>query len=192
VLPPLPPLCCSSCRRCPAALPPRSSLPLSCRRAPANTALLPPRCRRCPRVADSATTLPTVAAPLRPCSRCSASAATALPPLTQPICRRVRAAPDGGKFTAFPPVVRRAPTAVPTAQDVRLDAERWGGSGGGGCRSLRERERRAEVGGSDLSMVFMIYGWLLLPLPPLHGQRQPKNGITTLPRGFLRKVIPNP
>jgi hypothetical protein len=68
------------------------------------------------------------------------------------------AAPDRGKFTAFPPVVGRAPTAFPTPQDVRLDAERWGGSGGGGCRSWRERERRAEVGGSDLSMVFVIYG----------------------------------
>lgn len=60
--------------------------------------------------------------------------------------RRARAAPDGGKFTAFPPVVRRAPTAVPTAQDVRVDAERWGGSGGGGCHSWREPERRAEEG----------------------------------------------
>ncbi len=130
MLPLLPLLGCSSCRRCPVALPPRSSLPLSCRRAPANTALLPLRCRRCPRVADSATTLPIVAAPLRSCSRCSASAATTLPPLTQPICHQVRAAPDGGKFTAFPPLVRRAPTAVPTAQDVRLDAERWGGVGG--------------------------------------------------------------
>ncbi len=99
-----------------------------------------PRCRRCPRVAESITTLPTIAAPLRPCSRCSASAAAALPPLTQPICRQVQGAPDGGKFTAFPPVVRRARTAVPTAQDVRLDAERWGGSGGGGCRSWRERD----------------------------------------------------
>ena len=38
--------------------------------------------------------------------------------------RRVRAAPDGGKLTAFPPVVRRAPTAVPTAQDVWVDTER--------------------------------------------------------------------
>ena len=40
--------------------------------------------------------------------------------------RRVQAAPDRGKFTAFPPVVRRAPTAVPMAQDVREDEE-WGG-----------------------------------------------------------------
>jgi hypothetical protein len=31
--------------------------------------------------------------------------------------------------------VRRAPMAVPTAKDVRVDEERWGGSGGGGCRS---------------------------------------------------------
>ncbi len=68
--------------------------------------------------------------------------------------RRVRAAPDGGKFTAFPPVVRRAPTAVPTAQDVRVDMERWGGGRGGGCRSWRERDRRAEDGGRDSSMVF--------------------------------------
>ena len=81
--------------------------------------------------------------------------------------RRVRAAPDGGKFTAFPPVVCRAAVAVPTAQDVRVDAEHWGGSGGGGCRSWREPERRAEDGGPDLSMVFVIYGWLLLPLSPL-------------------------
>jgi hypothetical protein len=34
---------------------------------------------------------------------------------------RVQAVRGGGKFTAFPPVVRRAPTAVPTAQDIRVD-----------------------------------------------------------------------
>ncbi len=56
-------------------------------------------------------------------THCSSSTAA-------PADRRVRAAPDGGKFTAFPPVVRRAPTAVPTAQDVRVDTERWAGSGG--------------------------------------------------------------
>ena len=73
--------------------------------------------------------------------------------------RRVRAVPDGGKLTAFPPVVRRAPTAVPTAvptaQDVWVDTERWGGSVGGGCRSWREPKRQAEDGGPDLSMVFL-------------------------------------
>ena len=48
---------------------------------------------------------------------------------------QVPAVPDGGKFTAFPPVVQQASTAVPTAQDVREDAERWSESGGGGCHS---------------------------------------------------------
>ena len=110
VLPPLPPLCCSSCCRCPAALLPRSLLPLSCRRAPANTALLPPHCRHRPRVANSATTLPTVTAPLRPCSRCSASVATALPLLTQPICHRNAAAGlalPGAPAAALPPLPPR-------------------------------------------------------------------------------------
>ena len=36
----------------------------------------------------------------------------------------VRAAPDRGKFTDFPPVVRRVETAFPTAQDLRTDAAR--------------------------------------------------------------------
>ncbi len=54
--------------------------------------------------------------------------------------RQVQAAPDRGKFTAFPFVVQQAPTAVPTAQNVRLDAEHWEGSGGGGYRSWRERD----------------------------------------------------
>ncbi len=92
--------------------------------------------------------------------------------------RRVRAMPDGGRFTAFPPVVRRAATAVPTAQDVRLDAERWGGSGGGGCRSWRERDWRAEDGGPDSSWFFVIYA----DSPP----HQLKNGTGTYLRGFLR------
>jgi hypothetical protein len=39
-----PPLCCIRCHRCPAALPPHSLLPLSCRCAPTNNAPLPPRC----------------------------------------------------------------------------------------------------------------------------------------------------
>jgi hypothetical protein len=86
MLPPPPPLCCSRCRQCLFALPPRSLLPLSCRCAPTNNALLPPRCRRRPRVPDAAAALPAVAAPLWPCCRCSASAATVLPLLTQPIC----------------------------------------------------------------------------------------------------------
>jgi hypothetical protein len=47
-----------------------------------------------------------------------------------PVDCRVRAVPDGGRLSAFPPMVRRAPTAVPTAQDVWVDAERWGGVGG--------------------------------------------------------------
>ena len=81
--------------------------------------------------------------------------------------RQVRAMPDGGKLTAFPPMVCRAATAVLTAQDVWVDAERWGGSWGGGCRSRREPERRAEDGGPDLSMVFVIYLSPLSPLAPL-------------------------
>ncbi len=87
---------------------------------------------------------------------------------------RARAVVDGGRLTVFPPVVRRAPTAVPTAQDVRVDTERWGGSGGGGCRLWREPERRAEDGGPDSSMVFVIFGCLLLPLSPPSPPSPPK------------------
>jgi hypothetical protein len=77
--------------------------------------------------------------------------------------RRFRAWPDGGKLTALPPVVRQpgGGAADATSQDVRADAERWGGGRRGGCFSWRERERRAEVGGSDLSMV-VNNGWLFL------------------------------
>ena len=64
---------------------------------------------------------------------------------------------DGGKLTAFPPVVHRAATAVPTAQGVREDAERWGGSVRGGCSSWRERYWRAEGGRPELSMVFVFF-----------------------------------
>ncbi len=72
---------------------------------------------------------------------------------------RVEVVPDGGgKFTAFPPVVRRAPTAVPLAQDIRLDVKHWEGTWGGGCHSWREQDRQAEAGGLDLSMAFVIYG----------------------------------
>jgi len=66
-----------------------------------------------------------------------------------------RARPAGGKLTARPPVVRRAGggAADATSQDAWTEAERWGGGQRGGCFSRRELERRAEVGGSDLSMV---------------------------------------
>jgi hypothetical protein len=110
VLPPPPPPCCSRCRRCPAALPPRSSLPLSCRCAPTNNALLPPRCCRQPRVANATAMLPAIATPKPPCCCCSASAPTAPPPLTQPICRRDAAAglalPDASA-AALPPLPPR-------------------------------------------------------------------------------------
>ncbi len=75
--------------------------------------------------------------------------------------RRDRAVPDGGKLTSFPPVVRWPAAAVVTLQDVRVDAERWGGGWRGGCFSWRELGR----GAGFVHGFVNYYGWFFLARP---------------------------
>jgi hypothetical protein len=72
-----------------------AELPLCAHKQGPAAATLPPRCRRQPRVANAATTLPAIAMLLQPCCHCSASAAGVLPPLTQTVCRCDAAAGRG-------------------------------------------------------------------------------------------------
>ena len=63
-------------------------------------------------------------------------------------------APDGGKLTCFPPLVRQAAPAFLTSPDGAADDARRGRLGEEICCSSREGERRPEVGRPNLSMVF--------------------------------------
>ncbi len=69
--------------------------------------------------------------------------------------RPVRA-PDGGKLTCFPPLVRQAAPAFLTSLDEAADAARQGRLGEEICCSSREGERHLEVGQPNLSMVYFF------------------------------------
>ena len=70
-------------------------------------------------------------------------------------------APDGGKLTCFPPLVRQAAPAFLTSPDGAADDARRGRLGEEICCSSREGERRPEVGQPNLSMVFSVCGGYL-------------------------------
>jgi hypothetical protein len=70
--------------------------------------------------------------------------------------RPVRA-PDGGKLTCFPPLVRQAAPAFLTSPDEAADAARRGRLGEEICCLSREGERHLEVGRPNLSMVFFLF-----------------------------------
>jgi hypothetical protein len=54
---------------------------------------------------------------------------------------RVRAAPDGGKLTDFPPLVQLDLTAFLTTADAGTDAAHLGGMGDGSSCPLREPDQ---------------------------------------------------
>ena len=68
---------------------------------------------------------------------------------------RVQAAPDGGKLTDLPPLVRREMTAFLPTADTGTDAAHQGGTGEGSSCPLREPDQRSEERQLDLSMVFL-------------------------------------
>jgi hypothetical protein len=68
---------------------------------------------------------------------------------------RVQAAPDGGKLTDIPPLVRQDLTEILTTADAGTDAARWGGTGEGSSCPLREPDWRPEEGQLELSMVLL-------------------------------------
>jgi hypothetical protein len=70
-------------------------------------------------------------------------------------------APDGGKLTCFPPLVRQAAPAFLTSLDGAADDAHRGRLGEEICCSSREGERRPEVGQPNLSMVFSVCGGYL-------------------------------
>ncbi len=94
----------------------------------------------------------------------------------------------GGKFTAFPPVVRRLAAAVPMAQDVRADAERWRGERGGGLPLMARA--RSTNGRWRTGFVHGFCDFWLASAPSLSSRSSPllrqKNGTGTCLRGFLR------
>jgi hypothetical protein len=67
-------------------------------------------------------------------------------------------APDGGKLTCFPPLVRQAAPAFLTSLDGAADAAHRGRLGEEICCLSREGDRRPEVGQPNLSMFFSVSG----------------------------------
>ena len=101
--------------------------------------------------------------------------------------RRARAAPDGGKFTAFPP---RGATGTDGSSDGTGRSGRRGTLGGewGGGLPLMARARTTS-GRGVTGFVHGFCDYLCAPsslLSPLLGRRQLKNGTGTCLRGFLR------